>query len=167
MAWLPSRKRCRLAEEDKQLTLRFPSAAPTSLFHMGAAATPELKTSVLWLRDLSIQRSDSHQQKPYACAASEATNFWMPRDPHADDCVTAPKLRATALRARHALVCPRDRPGAADDGCNRDYAARCCACLAIRSIADKWPAGDGCNSVAQSRSSAGCARLRSPRPRLR
>jgi hypothetical protein len=89
---------------DQQLRLTFPSAAPTSQFHLGAAGISA--PTGLPLRDLSIQGSDSHQQKHYACAAVAATHFWAPRDPHVDDCVTAPKLRATELKLEsdHATI---------------------------------------------------------------
>jgi hypothetical protein len=89
---------------DKQLRLTFPSPVPASQLHLGAAGISA--PAGLPLRDLSIQGADSHQQKLYACAAATATHFWMLRAPRADDCATAPRLRATELKLEsdHATI---------------------------------------------------------------
>lgn len=84
--------------EDRKFRLTFPTAAPASLFHLGAAESPNTSARGLLARDLGIQRFDSRRYRLYACAANEATHFWLLREPRAEDCVTAPKLRATELR---------------------------------------------------------------------
>ena len=84
--------------EDKSFRLMFPTAAPASLLHLGAAEGPGTDVRGLPVRDLGIRRSGSAQYRLYACAATEASHFWLLRVPRPEDCLSTPELRATELR---------------------------------------------------------------------